>query len=197
MNTRYSTLYIFIAMLISFIGCTQQQVTEMKHFPVDSMDGILTLSDVQIDKEISSDGNGSLRVATQEPTVVRLFEINNPDIENASLIYRARVRSKDFEGLVLLEMWCSFPGKGEFFSRNVQSPLTGTTEWTTEETAFFLYKGENPDYIKLNLVVNGKGTAWIDDIHLLKDQMSKLLLVEQFSSQVEHEEDTYLLLCCR
>ena len=65
-------------------------------------------------------------------------------------------------------MWCRFPGKGEFFSRGLQSPLTGTTDWTTEETAFFLKKGENPDNVKLNLVINGSGTAWIDDVRLLK-----------------------------
>jgi hypothetical protein len=33
---------------------------------------------------------------------------------------------------------------------------------------FFLKKGEKPDYIKLNLVIEGKGTAWIDDIGLFK-----------------------------
>jgi len=27
-------------------------------------------------------------------------------------------------------------------------------------------KGENPDNVKLNLVINGKGTAWIDNIRL-------------------------------
>jgi hypothetical protein len=37
-----------------------------------------------------------------------------------------------------------------------------------EETPFFLKKGENPDNVKLNLVINGKGTAWIDDIRVLK-----------------------------
>jgi len=46
--------------------------------------------------------------------------------------------------------------------------VSGTTDWTTEETPFFLQKGENPDNIKLNLVMNGTGTAWIDDIRLLK-----------------------------
>jgi hypothetical protein len=28
--------------------------------------------------------------------------------------------------------------------------------------------GENPDNVKLNFVVNGTGTIWIDDIRLLK-----------------------------
>jgi len=87
------------------------------------------------------------------------------------LIYQARVRTEGIEGQVFLEMWCHFPGKGDFFSRGLQTPLTGTTNWTTEEIPFFLKKGENPDNVKLNLVINGKGTAWIDDIRLLKGSL--------------------------
>jgi hypothetical protein len=59
-------------------------------------------------------------------------------------------------------------GKESSFRGDYRPPLTGTTNWTTEETPFFLKKGENPDIVKLNLVINGKGTAWIDDIRLLK-----------------------------
>jgi hypothetical protein len=76
------------------------------------------------------------------------------------------------EGRVFLEMWCHFLGKGEFFSRGLQSPLTGTTNWITEETSFLLRKGENPDTVRLNLVIDGKGTAWIDDIRLLKSPLN-------------------------
>ena len=132
------------------------------------MEGIITRSGVGIDRDISSDGNGSLRITSTKPTVVRLFEIGDIDVEKARLIYQARVRTENIEGQVYLEMWCHFPGKGEFFSRGLQTPLTGTVEWTTEETPFFLKKGENPDNVKLNLVINGEGTAWIDDIRLLK-----------------------------
>jgi hypothetical protein len=128
---------------------------------MDSMEGIITRSNVGIDKNISSDGNGSLRITSTKPSVVRLFETGDIDVENARLIYQARVRTENVDGHVYLEMWCHFPGKGEFFSRGLQTPLTGTTEWTTEETPFFLKKGENPDNVKLNLVIKGKGTAWI------------------------------------
>jgi hypothetical protein len=41
-------------------------------------------------------------------------------------------------------------------------------DWTMEEIPFFLKKGKNPDNVKLNLVFDGTGTAWIDDIRLLK-----------------------------
>jgi hypothetical protein len=161
-----------LGMCVAFIlvGCSKapQEVVELKRFPIDSLEGIMTQSGVQFDKEVSSDGNGSLKIIATEPTVVRLFELGDIDIENARLIYQAKVRTEGVEGQVFLEMWCHFPGKGEFFSRGLQTPLTGTTNWATEETPFFLKKGENPDNVKLNLVINGKGTAWIDDIRVLK-----------------------------
>ena len=167
---RNLALYVFWVMIFIGAGCSKapQQVTELKRFPIDSLEGVITQSGVQIDKEVTSDGNGSLRITVTGPTVIRLFELGDIDVENARLIYQAKLRTQGVGGQVYLEMWCRFPGKGEFFSRGLQTPLTGTTNWTTEETPFFLKKGENPDNVKLNLVINGKGTAWIDDIRLLK-----------------------------
>lgn len=170
MNLRNLGLGVCVVMIFVVVGCSKasKQVAELKRFPMDNLEGIITQSGVQIDNEVSSDGNGSLRITAMEPTVVRLFEVGDIDIENARLIYQARVRTEDVDGQVYLEMWCHFPGIGEFFSRGLQTPLTGTTDWTTEKTLFFLKKGENPDNVKLNLVINGKGTAWIDDVRLLK-----------------------------
>jgi len=162
-----------LAFILVVAGCSKpsQEVVELKRFPIDSLEGIITQSGVQFDKEVSSDGNGSLKITATEPTVVRLFELGNIDVENARLIYQAKVRTEGVEEQVYLEMWCHFSGKGEFFSRGLQTPLTGTTNWTTEETPFFLKKGEKSDNVKLNLVINGKGTAWIDDIRVLKGRL--------------------------
>lgn len=170
MSIRYSVLFMWGAMTLFLVSCSQpsKEVTELRHFFIDSMQGIITQSGVQIDKQNSCDGKGSLKITVTEPTVVRLFETGDIDIENARLIYQAKVRTEGVEGQVYLEMWCHFPGKGEFFSRGLQTPLTGTTDWVTEETPFFLRKGDNPDNVKLNLVIKGEGTAWIDDIRLLK-----------------------------
>jgi hypothetical protein len=167
---RNVALYMCVVFMFVIIGCSKpsQEVVELKRFPIDSLEGIITQSGIQLDKEVSSDGNGSLKITATEPTMVKLFELGDIDVENARLIYQAKVRTEGVEGQVYLEMWCHFPGKGEYFSRGLQTPLTGTTNWTTEETPFFLKKGENPDNVKLNLVINGKGTAWIDDIRVLK-----------------------------
>jgi hypothetical protein len=84
------------------------------------------------------------------------------------VIYRARLKSEAVDGQAYLEMWCRFPGKGEFFSRGLSNPLSGSNNWASYETPFFLKKGETPDLIKLNLVVKGTGKVWIKDVELLK-----------------------------
>ena len=161
------SIAIFVPFIVPFM-LARVDVTELKHFRLDSTEGLITQSNVQIDRQISSDGNGSLRIEATEPATIRLFETGDIDVENARLIYQAQVRTENAEGPVYLEMWCHFPGKGEFFSRGLANPSTGSTEWATKETAFFLKRGENPDNVKLNLVIGGKGTVWIDDIRLLR-----------------------------
>ncbi len=166
---------IFLLVAGFFLSCRSNSSTEvhvLKQFPLDTLENTITKSGVQIDGTVSSDGKGSLRITAGEPVVVRLFEVDDIDVENAILVYRAKLKTENLDGKAYLEMWCHFPGKGEFFSRGLATPLTGTTDWTTEETPFFLKKGEKPDYVKLNLVINGTGTVWIDDISLLRAPIS-------------------------
>lgn len=172
----YIVLGLFVVpimLLLSYRGAAMAppeaiDVTELKRFALDNTEGLITQTNVQIDKQISSDGNGSLRIEATQPTTIRLFETGDIDIENARLIYEAKVRTENVEGQVYLEMWCHLAGLGDFFSRGLDRPLTGSTDWVTEDTPFFLKAGQNPDNVKLNLVINGKGTVWIDDIRLLK-----------------------------
>jgi hypothetical protein len=142
--------------------------TELKRFPLDNTEGIITQSGIQIDKQVSSDGNGSLRIEVNKPMTIRLFETGDIDIKNAQLIYQARLRTENIEGgRVYLEMRCHIVGQGEF--PGVVRSLTESTDWTTTETWYLLKYGENPDNVKLNLIIDGnKGTVWIDDIRLLK-----------------------------
>lgn len=162
---------LWLILLLPLIpGCQKASVEseKMKEFPINSIDGVITRSDVTFDKGISSDGNGSLRIEVSQPTTIRLFEVRDINIENARLIYRARLKTENVKGQAYLEMWCVFPGMGEYFSRSLQSPLSGTLDWTTQETPFFLQKGQKPELVKLNVVINGQGTVWVDDISLLK-----------------------------
>lgn len=163
-------IFSFLIFSILFLySCTKQEnAVELKNYPLDSMEGVITLENVEIDKEISFDGKGSLKITAMEPVVVRLFETGKMDVENAKLIYQAKLKCENLEGQAFLEIWCGFTGKGEFFGRGLQNAISGNLNWNTSEAHFFLQKGQKPDNIKLNLVINGKGTVWIDDIKLIK-----------------------------
>jgi len=180
---RNVTLALLCAMLVAgFTACTKKAedaatskpdatapaAETLLDYPVSSMDGVITQSGVAFDSTTSADGNGSLRITADGPGSVRLFESGDVDVENARIIYSAKLRTENVEGKVFLEMWCSFPGRGEFFSRALQAPLSGTVGWTSQETPFFLKPGENPDNVKLNVMIDGKGTVWIDEIRLVR-----------------------------
>ncbi len=173
MKTRIRFILCLILFAVWLLGCGKQPsgALDLKDYPLDDAAGVLTRSGVELDREITNDGGGSLRLTATEPTTFRLVETGDIDVENARLICQAKVRTAGVDGEVYLEMWCHFAGKGEYFSRALHAPLSGTADWTTQETPFFLRKGENPDNVKLNLVINGSGTAWIDDMRLIKGSL--------------------------
>ncbi len=162
--------FVALVLVVLSVGCKNPEVSteKLRRFPIANLDEVLTRSGISFDTMVTSDGNGALKIVTDQPTTVRLFEVRGLDLENARLLYQARLRTEGVKGQVYLEMWCQFPGLGEFFSRGLHAPLTGTVEWTTQEIPFFLQQGQNPEVVKLNLIVNGQGTAWIDDIVLSK-----------------------------
>jgi hypothetical protein len=150
------------------LSCSQRPPVEQPLYgdALDSLDGVLSRSGTSLDAGVSRDGKGSLRVDATAPTTIRIAEVQPQQAEDAVLIYRASLRSQDLEGQAYLEMWCSIPGMGEFFSRALQAPIQGTTGWMSQETPFFLKAGQVARTVKLNLVVQGKGTVWIDDLSL-------------------------------
>jgi hypothetical protein len=135
---------------------------------ISDLSGVLTRSGVELDTQITSDGNGSIKIVSDSSTTVRLFEVGDIDVDDARLVYRARLRTEEVQGQVYLEMWCRLPGMGEFFSRALASPISGSTEWVSQETPFFLEKNQRPDLIKLNVVIDGSGTVWVDEVKLAR-----------------------------
>ncbi len=162
-----------LALLVGSAGCgPRESATQLvKEFPIAGMEGIVDPGAVVFDSDVSSDGNGSLRIDATGPTVVRLFILPDPDLENLRLTYAAKVRSRDLQGTAYLQMWCQFTGRGRFFSRAIEEAISGTQEWSLQEAPFLLQAGENPDEVELTLVIDGKGTVWIDEIKVLRSPL--------------------------
>lgn len=159
-----------VVVLIFALPCTaaHAQVSVVKSFPTNTLDGLITQTDISLDKHASSSGGACLKINATRPRTIRLFEVSNPDVDDAKLIFQARIRTRDATDKVFLEMWCRFPGQGEFFSRGLDQPLMDTTGWTSQEIPFVLQKGQKPDLVKLNVVILGRGTVWLDDVKLVK-----------------------------
>lgn len=136
---------------------------EIIHLSLDEIDALGTK--IEKDSKIKIEGDGSVKISTKWPTTINLGEIDNLNIDNAKLVYEAKVKSDNLNGTAYLEMWCTVDG-GQYFSRGMNSTVTGTLKWHTLTTLFLLQKGQKVEKTTLNIVINGSGTIWIDDIRL-------------------------------
>ncbi len=62
--------------------------------------------------------------------------------------------------------------RGVLLEGCLNQAVQGTTDWASYEIPFYLRKGQCPDLIKLNVVVEGRGKLWLKDVHLLKTPLS-------------------------
>ena len=141
---------------------------ELIRLPLDNASSLGTT--ISTDATIKQEGDGSIKITTLWPTTICLAEVPALDVENASLVYRARVKSEKIEGHAFLEMWCEV-GSGRYFSRGMDSAVTGSMDWKTLQTPFLLQTGQKARTVTLNIVINGKGTIWIDDVALLREPL--------------------------
>jgi len=111
-------------------------------------------------------------VDSKEEQTIRLFEVQEPQAEQCLISYRAKMKTDGLAGRAFLEMWCRLPGLGEFFSKGLNQAVRGTTDWASYEIPFYLKKGQKPDLIKLNLIVEGRGKIWLKDVQLFKTPMN-------------------------
>ena len=127
-----------------------------------------TTADHTISKDVVVTAEKTWLFDCKKAQVIRLFEVPDPGVDQCMVIYRAKLKTEGLTEPAYLEMWCRFSGRGEFFSRALDNTVTGSNDWASYETPFFLKKGEKPDLIKLNLVLKGPGKVWVKDVELLK-----------------------------
>ena len=124
---------------------------------------------IQNDPTVKTEGKGSIKIKTLWPATVNLGEVTSLNIENTKLIYKADVKS-DLEGVAFLEMWAHIGGS-QYFSKGMNDPVKGKSDWKSIQTPFIFQTGQKPDKITLNIVIDGKGTVWIDNAVLSKEPL--------------------------
>jgi hypothetical protein len=166
------------ALCLGLAACAPEQPTlpiqpeEIARFPLDSITELATSEGVDIDTSATTDGVGSVRVDAGEPVTVTLLEVSDLDVQNNTLTIEARLRSQDLEGSAHIEMEIYLPGQEE----PVRTPglgriVTGTTEWGVANTSFYFQPAQQPELVRLNLVVDGAGSVWVDEVRLLRTRL--------------------------
>jgi hypothetical protein len=137
-----------------------------------------TTANPAITRDVVVDGSAWLAVCHKAQTY-RLFEFLAPGVEDCTVLFRAKLKTEGLTGKAYLEMWCRLPGGGEFFSKGLNQTVTGSNDWVSCEIPFLLKKGEKPDLIRLNLVVQAvgwlfkkavSGKLWIKDVELVRQE---------------------------
>jgi hypothetical protein len=152
-----------VIVLLLLVFPSQTFAEEIKKLSLDQTASLGT--SITMDPKVKTEGSASVRISTLWPTTICLGKVSGLQVDNAKLIYEAKVRSEGLEGTAFLEMWCHVAG-GQYFSRGMNSVVTGTTDWKKLETPFFLQPGQKAEKVTLNIVINGKGTVWVDDVML-------------------------------
>jgi hypothetical protein len=154
----------FSAVMILTLFSSLTVAKDLKRLSLDDASSIGTT--IQTDSKTKTEGKGSVRITTKHATTVCLGEVTDLDIENAKLTFSANVKS-DLDGVAFLEMWAHVNG-GQYFSRGMNDSVQGETDWKSIQTPFIFQRGQKPEKVVLNVVINGHGTVWIDDVVLAR-----------------------------
>ena len=153
---------IVLSVAAGLLGSESANSQELKKLSLDDASSIgLT---IQTDAAVKVEGKASVKISTIWPATVCLGEVSGLNVEDAKLLYKAKVKT-ELEGEAFLEMWVQVGG-GQYFSKGMNDSVKGKSEWKTIQTPFMLQKGQKLEKATLNVVITGKGTIWIDDIVL-------------------------------
>jgi hypothetical protein len=160
---KRTLVIVTISLLLSSLATAD----DLRRLPLDDASTIGTT--IQTDTEVKTEGKGSVKITTQWPTTICLGEVSGLGVENAKLVYRAKVKS-ELVGIAFLEMWAHVGG-AQYFSKGMNDPITGKSDWKSMAVPFMFQKGQRPDKVTLNIVINGRGTVWVDEVVLSKEPL--------------------------
>lgn len=140
---------------------------QIAHYPLSGA-AVPAGADAVFDPDVSQDGGGSLKVVTGEQGGrLRLYRLDDVGPVEGTLLYTGFLKSQDLDGSAFFELWCH-PAEGNpAFVRGVPRRVAGTSDWKPQELAFSRPETcHDPASVELNVVIQGSGTVWIDNLRL-------------------------------
>lgn len=165
-------IYLFSLsfLLISIVGCGKKKPL-IYNFPVNSLNRVISKFNLKLDNEVSYDGLGSIRVDSKDTTTAYIFVLYDIPVKRAKLTWEAYCKSEDLKGEAFLEMGVQISKKYrkelESYLHQSKDFLRGTTNWQKIKVEFLVLENLKVDVVQLNLIIEGEGTVWIDQVRFV------------------------------
>lgn len=167
-------LGVVLTLLILFAACEKKkpiQPKEVDDFACNDVQRVITKDYVTFDKDVSVDGNGSIKIEAKEPVTVPFYEVKFPG-ENSKYTFKVKMKTKGLKDSAYLTMDVHYPNGGtQTISMNPNDYLYGDNDWTNMKVEFPA-PNQKPASVVLNIVLSDEGTVWVDDLHLIATPLS-------------------------
>lgn len=158
--------------LVLMLGLMPLGVAQRAVFEGDALSGFL---EPELPESVSVsfrpadvDAPAMLRVdcATRAPLSVPLFRVPMTAGAGVDFVATGTLRAEDVQGNAYQELWCTLPGGESYFSRALDTAMTGTTGWATHRTPFFLEEEQTAESVTVGVRFEGTGTVYVRQLAL-------------------------------
>ncbi len=126
------------------------------------------------DVVITHEPDGVRRITAGLPAIVplALVKVTPPSLDNAQLRYTAELNAQTLQGVAHIELHVLLAGgkTGYVFGRDTTEGVVTTGEgWKAVTGSFAIKPGDVPEQIKVVLVIDGKGSVLLRNLHLRRE----------------------------
>ncbi|QIF00691.1 hypothetical protein [Roseimicrobium sp. ORNL1] len=155
--------------LVSVLVLTSTSISavELGSFPCNDLSQVKTL--VTVDKSVTADGNGSLKVAAAQNAVITIADQKNLRVEKGETLWCIlKVKCEGVSQRAFLEMWCEVAEGKRAFSKGLNQAMQGSAEWYEIRLPMMVNDDFTVNRALVNVVIEGSGTVWVDQITFQK-----------------------------
>lgn len=170
-RTRIALMLTLVVLALAF-GCKKKAdpPKQIDSFNCDTPDRLISGDFAAVDGEGAAEGKGCLIMVADQPKTVALFEVKNPGDGGAKFIVQFKMKVQGFLGDAYGQMNVSFDSGGKQEINNRECCALGAdSDWIPMTLAWEVKdKSKKVSAISLYAVLNGSGTAWVDDVKVIR-----------------------------
>ncbi|HSI63669.1 MAG TPA: hypothetical protein VLE43_11140 [Candidatus Saccharimonadia bacterium] len=143
------------------------QTTVLGSFPCDDLKQVKTK--ITHDVTASADGNGSIKVEAVQNALVTIADQSGLSVKEGHTLWcTIKVKCAGVKQRAYLEMWCEVAEGRRAFSKGLDQPLQGDSDWKEIRLPMMVNGDFTVSRALVNVVIEGPGTVWVDQVTFAK-----------------------------